>query len=96
MFLLFIWQISLLIFDFVSLLCFAEAARELNYVRPTMTYDNVINIEEGRHPLLELVLNNCVPNNFISGGDNSCLKILTGPNASGKSIYAKQVGIGYL
>lgn len=41
--------------------------------------------------MLEISFANYVPNSFVSGGENSHVKILTGPNRSGKSIYMKQV-----
>ena len=47
-----------------------------------------------RHPLQELCCNPFVPNDICSGGDSGKIKILTGPNASGKSVYLKQVRLG--
>ena len=45
-----------------------------------------------RHPIQESCCNiTFVPNDTFSGGQHSCMKILTGPNASGKSVYLKQV-----
>ena len=44
-----------------------------------------------RHPLQELCCTPFVPNDMFSGGDHSKMKVLTGPNASGKSVYLKQV-----
>ena len=44
-----------------------------------------------RHPLQELCVNQFVPNNTVVYKDSGRLKVLTGPNASGKSVYLKQV-----
>ncbi|CAE1267086.1 MSH5 [Acanthosepion pharaonis] len=45
------------------------------------------------HPLQEIVCSPFVPNDTFSGGSNSKIKILTSPNASGKSVYLKQVAL---
>lgn len=76
-----------------SLLALATCAREGNYTRPVMTNENTIQIKAGRHPLQELCCTPFVPNDTHSGGDHAKMKLLTGPNASGKSVYLKQVGL---
>ncbi|MEG2447722.1 MAG: DNA mismatch repair protein MutS [Bacilli bacterium] len=64
-----------------------------NYVRPTLTSDNVISIKEGRHPVVEMVSkNDYVPNDVMMGKDTSIL-LITGPNMAGKSTYMRQVAI---
>ncbi|MEG2283864.1 MAG: DNA mismatch repair protein MutS [Bacilli bacterium] len=64
-----------------------------NYVRPTLTSDNVISIKEGRHPVVEMVSkNDYVPNDVTMGKDTSIL-LITGPNMAGKSTYMRQVAI---
>lgn len=65
-------------------------AREHNYVRPNMVERQVIAVEQGRHPLHEFLIT-YVPNDTYSGDGRSLVKILTGPNASGKSTYLKQL-----
>lgn len=72
-----------------SLICFAQVAKYQNYVCPNLTRKNVIEIHDGRHPLLEM--NNFISNSCLSGGDHPVVKIITGPNNSGKSIYLRQV-----
>lgn len=44
-----------------------------------------------RHPLMELCARTFVPNSTDCGGDQGRVKVITGPNSSGKSIYLKQV-----
>lgn len=46
-----------------------------------------------RHPLQELCCNLFIPNDTHSSDDDTKMKVLTGPNASGKSIYLKQVNL---
>lgn len=48
-----------------------------------------------RHPLQELCVNQFVPNDTLKEKDKGRMTILTGPNASGKSVYLKQVIISY-
>ncbi|XP_064606722.1 mutS protein homolog 5-like isoform X2 [Liolophura sinensis] len=75
------------------LMCLASCAKEFNYVRPELTQDKTIHITAGRHPLQEMCSNPFVPNDTQSGGEYSRVKILTGPNASGKSVYIRQVAL---
>lgn len=77
---------------FFRLLSFAMVARDHNYVKPKILDDQVIDIKCGRHPLKE-ILGTFIPNDTLSGNGSSLVKILTGPNASGKSIYLKQVAL---
>ena len=88
-------------------LAFSKVAAEFNYVKPTFDIDktNFIYATKTRHPLLELLVNSFVPNDICSGlipkidhqasviDETSTIKILTGPNSCGKSIYMKQVGL---
>ncbi|KAE8753179.1 hypothetical protein FOCC_FOCC000102 [Frankliniella occidentalis] len=75
------------------LISFAEVAKEFGYVKPTMTSGQEIFIEKGRHPLQECCVNTYVPNDTFSSKSHGLVKILTGPNASGKSVYLKQVAV---
>ncbi len=74
----------------------AELAVYQDYKRPEISEDRVINIKNGRHPVVEKMLGfgMFVPNDCYLGSENSPdLIILTGPNASGKSCYLRQVGL---
>ncbi|GLG95196.1 DNA mismatch repair protein spellchecker 1 [Gryllus bimaculatus] len=78
------------------LISLGTVARENNYVRPVLTDTRIINIQNGRHPLQELCVNDFVPNDTFSGGKqdtHGLMKILTGPNACGKSVYLKQIAL---
>ncbi len=77
----------------------ADLAVYQNYCRPEMTTGRELSILQGRHPVVEKSLgtNLFVPNSTYIGSNNSLTKpdlvILTGPNASGKSCYLRQVGL---
>jgi DNA mismatch repair protein MutS len=74
----------------------AELAVYQDYNRPDISNDRVINIKNGRHPVVEKLLGfgMFVPNSTNLGAEKMPdLIILTGPNASGKSCYLRQVGL---
>ncbi len=77
---------------------FAEIAVYQGYCRPKITHTKAIEIKDGRHPVVEksLGMGLFVPNSTYLGQHNSAypdLIILTGPNASGKSCYLRQIGL---
>lgn len=76
-----------------SLISISKVAKDKLYVRPQLNENKIHEIEEGRHPLLELLSDNFVSNNYHSGGKHSHVKLITGPNASGKSVFLKQIGL---
>ena len=71
---------------------FATIAEENNYVRPTFSYNNEVNIIENRHPVIEKVINNYVKND-IKFDKNTNILLITGPNMAGKSTYMRQFAI---
>ena len=79
-----------------ALLSLATAAVRHHYVRPEITEDGVIDIQNGRHPVVEDGLSGeepFVPNSTLMDcGDNRML-IITGPNMAGKSTYMRQVAL---
>ena len=81
---------------YLDVLCsFAAAAVQNGYVRPEVDDSGVIDIKEGRHPVVERMLKDSlfVPNDaHMDGGDNR-LAIITGPNMAGKSTYMRQVAL---
>ncbi|KAL1060410.1 hypothetical protein V6Z11_1Z099900 [Gossypium hirsutum] len=82
--------------NFVSELdCFlslAMVARQNNYVRPTLTMETTLDIQNGRHVLQEMTVDTFIPND-TKILDEGRIHIITGPNYSGKSIYIKQVAL---
>ncbi|XP_067608660.1 mutS protein homolog 5 isoform X6 [Pseudorca crassidens] len=74
------------------LLALASAARDYGYSRPRYSPRLLgVRIQNGRHPLMELCARTFVPNSAECGGYKGRVKVITGPNSSGKSIYLKQV-----
>jgi len=89
------------------LVALAVGAKRYKLRPPQMTTANIIEIQEGRHPLQELVVPSFIPNDCHLAGANGkqpigtlhqgdstpSMVILTGPNHSGKSVYLKQVAL---
>ena len=75
-------------------LALAEVAANYGYVRPTLSADGPIEIEQARHPVVERTLPNAlfVPNDTHLTADEP-IHIITGPNMSGKSTYLRQVAL---
>ncbi|UCB52601.1 MAG: DNA mismatch repair protein MutS [Candidatus Zixiibacteriota bacterium] len=77
------------------LLSLKEVAERHNYVLPEIDSGEEIVIEEGRHPVIETVLEagSFVPNDTRIDGQKEQIHIITGPNMAGKSTYLRQVGL---
>jgi DNA mismatch repair protein MutS len=72
---------------------FATVTEENNYIRPTLTLNNEIDVKESRHPVVEKVINKeFVPNDILMNKDTNIL-LITGPNMAGKSTYMRQMAI---
>ena len=74
---------------------FAQTAFENSYVRPEMNEKKVIDITDGRHPVIEKMIKDMpfVPNNtYLDCNEYRCA-IITGPNMAGKSTYMRQVAL---
>jgi DNA mismatch repair protein MutS len=70
----------------------AEIAVTNNYRRPELTEDDTIAIKNGRHPVVEHVIQEgFVPNDALLDCEENQLLIITGPNMAGKSTYMRQV-----
>lgn len=74
---------------------FARAALENNYVKPEITLENVIEIRDGRHPVVEKILSEIpfTPNDTYLDLKQNRLLMITGPNMSGKSTFMRQVAL---
>lgn len=72
----------------------AEAAAGKGYVRPTVTEGTGLDIREGRHPVVEqhLISRRFVPNDAVLE-EGERIRLITGPNMSGKSTYLRQVAL---
>ncbi|XP_019747620.1 mutS protein homolog 5 isoform X3 [Hippocampus comes] len=73
------------------LMALSKASQEYGYTSPKLITRKAISIDQGRHPLLEVCSPVFVANSFESLESQGRIKIITGPNSSGKSIYLKQV-----
>ncbi|KAM3696378.1 hypothetical protein ACJW31_06G034100 [Castanea mollissima] len=73
-------------------LSLAFVAHQNNYVRPTLTTECLLDIQNGRHVLQEMTVDTFIPND-TKILDDGRIHIITGPNYSGKSIYIKQVAL---
>ena len=87
-------NISKIISEIDVLQSFATVTEENNYVRPIITCDRSLEIIEGRHPVVEKVLEGAtyVPNDVLFSKDTNIL-LITGPNMAGKSTYMRQLAI---
>ena len=79
--------------DIDAILSLSICSEEYNLVRPKLNNDKVIDIVDGRHPVVEIVSKELyVPNDCKMDSNNSTL-LITGPNMSGKSTYMRQIAI---
>ena len=77
------------------LVSLSRTALQERYVRPEVTDGTRIEIQAGRHPVIEktLIRDPFVPNDVHIDGDGDRLLLITGPNMSGKSTYIRQVAL---
>ena len=73
----------------------AKVAEEMNYSMPEVDNGDVIDIKDGRHPVIEKILPSgaFVQNDAYLDSDSNRLAIITGPNMAGKSTYMRQVAL---
>ena len=73
----------------------AELARHRNYCRPKMVDQAVLDICDGRHPVLDVTEaeGTFVPNDTVADPDRGLMLLITGPNMAGKSTYIRQVAL---
>lgn len=79
------------------LLSLGKVAAKYNYVRPEIVNEEIIDIKDGRHPVIERLIQigklhegRFIPNDLSIGRDNERILIITGPNMAGKSTYMRQ------
>ena len=78
------------------LLSFAEVARQYRYIRPVVDDGKVIDIKQGRHPVIERQMpvgEFYVPNDVMLDPDSQQIIIITGPNMAGKSALLRQTAL---
>ena len=87
---------AVLISQLDCLLSYAKVARERKYVRPVVDESNVIDIHEGRHPVIETQMapgDSYISNNVLIDSDSQQILIITGPNMAGKSALLRQTAL---
>ena len=74
---------------------FAVVAEDMNYCKPEINKDGIIDIKEGRHPVIEKMLSSgeFIQNDTYLDTESNRLAIITGPNMAGKSTYMRQVAL---
>jgi len=75
------------------MIAFATVTEENNYTRPIITPDKEVKIIEGRHPVVEKVLNGEFVSNDIIFTKDKYVELITGPNMAGKSTYMRQMAM---
>ena len=78
------------------LLSFATSARENNYIRPVIADDDVLEIHQGRHPVIEKQLpigERYIANDVMLDNNTQQIIIITGPNMAGKSALLRQTAL---
>ncbi len=79
-----------------TLLSFANVSRAYKYIRPVISEENVLDIKQGRHPVIErqmAVDENYIPNDLYLDGEKQQIIIVTGPNMAGKSALLRQTAL---
>jgi len=74
---------------------FSYLSEKKRYVRPKILYSGEIRIDQGRHPVVESLLEDTsfVPNDVALDNITQSLLLITGPNMAGKSVYLRQVAL---
>ena len=87
--------VSSYISDIDCLQSFAQAATEYGYVRPELDDNPRLDIDQGRHPVVEHNLGpgDFIPNSILLENNTKSFALITGPNMAGKSTYLRQVAL---
>ena len=78
------------------LLSFANVSRANKYIRPVVSEENVLDIKQGRHPVIERQMSageNYIPNDLYLDSEKQQIIIVTGPNMAGKSALLRQTAL---
>lgn len=77
-----------------AIVSLAEVAEQFNYCKPHVNDTSLLRIKNGRHPVVERTIENFVVNDAALGGNGAPnVALITGPNASGKSTYLRQMAL---
>lgn len=75
------------------LISLSIVSEENNYVRPNLNNEHIIDIKDGRHPVVEKVMTSEYSPNDIYFSKDDLIMLITGPNMAGKSTYERQMAI---
>lgn len=87
---------ALLVATVDCLQSYAEASSQYNYTEPDIDNSDIIDIKDGRHPVVERLLpvgEKYTPNSTLLSSKGEQIHIITGPNMSGKSCYLRQTAL---
>ena len=78
-----------------ALLSLSTIAKKYQWVKPTVDTGSLLEIEQGRHPLIEVKISaeTFVPNDVLLNADSQRMYLITGPNMAGKSTFIRQVAL---
>lgn len=79
-----------------TLLSFANVSRAYKYIRPVISEENILDIKQGRHPVIERQMpvgEDYIPNDLYLDSDKQQIIIVTGPNMAGKSALLRQTAL---
>ena len=86
-------NLSIIIANLDAITSLAVCAEVYNLVKPTLNEDNIIEVIEGRHPVVERVSKDSYVSNDCIMNNKTNTLLITGPNMSGKSTYMRQLAI---
>ena len=86
-------EISLVLSELDMLLSFANVAEANSYIRPEITDKRIIDIIDGRHPVVEKVSKSDYVPNDVKMDEKTDILLITGPNMAGKSTYMRELAI---
>lgn len=74
---------------------FSYVAERNHYIRPTLNEKGIIHIKDGRHPVVEQMIQNdmFISNDTYLDNNKHCIAVITGPNMAGKSTYMRQTAL---
>ena len=75
------------------IVAFSTVSMNNRYIKPNIIDDRIIDIEDGRHPVVEVINDEIFVENSIFMDDSKQILLITGPNMSGKSTYMRQLAI---
>ncbi len=86
-------KLARLLSEIDMLVAFSTVSMERRYIKPTFVKEQIIDIKEGRHPVVEAISEDVFVENDVYMDQSNQILLITGPNMSGKSTYMRQLAI---